>query len=171
MNSFDLIVILASVGAIAAGFSAGLLRSTATILAHLIAVPTAVFLLSLVPADGYAKLGSQSGPSWPIFFAVFLIASLVLGKCMRVAIDDAVGGEIGLGDRFAGAALGAVRAAIVAITFVMAFDQLAPANVQPAYLANSQLRPILSAAAQKGFASLPPDIVAYVDRLKRERRI
>lgn len=171
MNSFDLVLIVASIGAIAAGFNAGLLRSTATILAHLIAVPTAVFLLSLVPADNYSRFGSQSGPSWPIFFAVFLIASLVLGKCMRVAIDDTVGDGIGLGDRFAGAALGAVRAAIIAITFVMAFDQLAPANAQPAYLANSQLRPILSAAARKGFASLPPDIVVYVDRLKRERRI
>ena len=171
MNSFDIAVTLGLFGAMAAGFKAGLLRSTATILAHLIAVPTAVFLLSLIPADQYAKFGSHAGPSWPTFFAMFLIASLVLGKCMRVAIDDAVGDEIGFGDRLAGATLGAVRASIVAITFVLAFDQLAPANAQPAYLANSQLRPLLSAAAQKGFASLPPDIVAYVDRLKRERRI
>jgi membrane protein required for colicin V production len=171
MNSFDIAVIIGLVAAIATGFSAGLLRSTATILAHLIAVPTAVFLLSLVPPDSYARLGSPSGPSWPIFFAAFLAASLVLGKCMRVAIDDTVGGEIGVGDRLAGAALGAVRAAIVAITFVMAFDELAPVKAQPAYLANSQLRPFLSEAARKGLASLPPDIVAYVDRLKRERRI
>jgi membrane protein required for colicin V production len=171
MNSFDIVVFVGLLSAIAAGFRAGLLRSTATILAHLIGLPTAVFLLSLVPANNYAAFGSQSGPTWPIFFAVFLIASLVLGKCMRVAIDDTIGDEIGLGDRLGGAALGAVRAALVAITFVLAFDQFAPANAQPAYLANSQLRPMLSAAAKKGFASLPPDIVAYVDRLKRERRI
>ena len=46
MNSFDIVVILGSLSAIAAGFRAGLLRSTATILAHLIAVPRAVFLVS-----------------------------------------------------------------------------------------------------------------------------
>ena len=171
MNSFDILVVLVSMSAIAAGFKAGLLRSTATILAHLIALPTAVFLMSLVPTDSYAKLGSQITSPSPIFFGVFLIASLVLAKSMRVAIDDTVGGEIGVGDRVAGAALGGFRAALVAITFVMAFDQLAPSGRQPAYLANSLLRPSLSAAAQKGFSSLPPDIVAYVDRLKRERRI
>ena len=171
MNSFDIVVVIGSLSAIAAGFRAGLLRSTATILAHLIAVPTAVFLMSLVPPDSYARAGSQTAPASPIFFGVFLLASLVLGKCMRVAIDDTVGGEIGTGDRVAGAALGAARAALVAVTFVMAFDQLAPSGGQPAYLANSWLRPTLSAAAQKGFASLPPGIVAYVDRLKRERRI
>jgi membrane protein required for colicin V production len=33
------------------------------------------------------------------------------------------------------------------------------------------LRPLLSAAGQMGLKSLPPDIAAYVDRLKRERRI
>ena len=38
-------------------------------------------------------------------------------------------------------------------------------------LAEYQLRPLLSAAAQRGFRTLPPDAVAYIDRLKRDRRI
>jgi membrane protein required for colicin V production len=46
-----------------------------------------------------------------------------------------------------------------------------PADRQPAYLIGSQLRPLLSAAGQKGFKTLPPDMVAYIDRLKKDRRI
>jgi membrane protein required for colicin V production len=57
------------------------------------------------------------------------------------------------------------------MTFVMTFDQLAPAGRQPAYLTGSQFRPLLSAAGQKGFNSLPPSVVAYIDRLKQSRRI
>jgi len=51
------------------------------------------------------------------------------------------------------------------------FDQLVPSDRQPAYLAGSQLRPLLSMAGQKGVSSLPPDVVVYFDRLKQARRI
>jgi membrane protein required for colicin V production len=51
------------------------------------------------------------------------------------------------------------------------FDQLVPSDRQPAYLIGSQLRPLLSVAGQRGFRSLPPDVTAYIDRLKKERRI
>jgi membrane protein required for colicin V production len=54
---------------------------------------------------------------------------------------------------------------------VLIFDQLVPPDRQPAYLTGSQLRPLLSVAGQKGFRSLPPDAVAYIDRLKKDRRI
>ena len=37
-----------------------------------------------------------------------------------------------------------------------------------AYLTGSQLRPLLSVAGQKGFRSLPPDVTAYIDRLKKD---
>jgi membrane protein required for colicin V production len=33
------------------------------------------------------------------------------------------------------------------------------------------LRPVFSAAGQRGFRSLPPELAATIDRLKRERRI
>jgi membrane protein required for colicin V production len=54
---------------------------------------------------------------------------------------------------------------------VLIFDQLVPADRQPAYLTGSQLRPLLSMAGQKGFKSLPPDVTAYIDRLKRDQHI
>jgi membrane protein required for colicin V production len=90
---------------------------------------------------------------------------------MRMALDEAVGPETGIGDRLAGAVLGAVRLGLVAITLVLIFDQLVPSDRQPAYLIGSQLRPLLSVAGQRGFRSLPPDVTAYIDRLKKERRI
>jgi membrane protein required for colicin V production len=46
---------------------------------------------------------------------------------------------------------------------------LIPASLQPAYLVGSRLRPLLSIAGQKGFKSLPPDVIAYIDQLKRNR--
>jgi membrane protein required for colicin V production len=64
-----------------------------------------------------------------------------------------------------------VRVGLVAITLVLIFDSLVPSDRQPAYLAGSQLRPLLSAAGQKGFKSLPPEVAATIDRLKKERRI
>ena len=67
--------------------------------------------------------------------------------------------------------LGAVRVGLIAITVVLIFDQLVPANRQPAFMTGSQLRPLLSAAAQMGVKSLPPDLVAAIDRLKKDRHI
>jgi membrane protein required for colicin V production len=171
MNSFDAVVFLALVAATVSGFNAGLLRSAVTILAYLIAMPIAVWVMSLVSVGTDSKLGSPLTQSSPQLFAVFLITGFVLGKIMRMALDDTVGPQTGIGDRLAGAALGAVRVGLVAISFVLIFDQLVPSDRQPAFLAGSQLRPLLSVAGQKGFKSLPPDVVAYIDRLKRDRRI
>ena len=105
------------------------------------------------------------------FFGTFLVAGIVLGKLMRMAIDETVGTESGIADRLAGSALGAVRVGLVAISVVVVFDQLIPADRQPRYLVGSRLRPLFSAAGQMGLKSLPPDIAAYVDRLKKDRRI
>jgi membrane protein required for colicin V production len=101
----------------------------------------------------------------------FLIIGMALGKVARMAIDEAIGSEAGLGDRVGGAALGAVRVGLVATTFVLIFDQFVPISRQPAFLNGSQLRPLFSAAGQKGLRSLPPDATATFDRLKQEHRI
>jgi membrane protein required for colicin V production len=53
----------------------------------------------------------------------------------------------------------------------MIFDQLVPPDRQPSYLAGSRLRPLLSVAGQTGFRSLPPEVAATIDRLKKDRRI
>jgi membrane protein required for colicin V production len=171
MNSFDAVVYFALVVAVVTGFNAGLLRSAATILAYLIAMPIAVWAMSLVSSSVGGRLGSPWAQNSLLFFGIFLVTGIVLGKLMRMALDDAIGSESGIGDRLAGAVLGAVRVGLVAITLVLIFDQLVPLDRQPAYLTGSQLRPLLSAAGQKGFKTLPPDVTAYIDRLKRDRRI
>ncbi|MGO8914240.1 MAG: CvpA family protein [Bradyrhizobium sp.] len=171
MNSFDAVVYLALIVAAVSGFNAGLLRSAVTILAYLIAMPIAVWIMSLVSTDLDGRFGSPLVQNSPLLFGIFLITGIVLGKLMRMALDETVGPQASVGDRLAGAALGAVRVGLVALTLVLIFDQLVPSDRQPTFLTGSQLRPLLSVAGQRGFKSLPPDIVAYIDRLKKDRRI
>ena len=83
-------------------------------------------------------------------------------------LDDVIGPQAGIGDRLGGAALGAVRVGLIAITVVLIFDQLVPTNLQPAFMTGSRLRPMLSAAGQLGVKSLPPDLDGY-DRPPEER--
>jgi membrane protein required for colicin V production len=54
---------------------------------------------------------------------------------------------------------------------VVIFDRIIPAGREPAFLAGSQLHPLLSQAGQAGLKSLPPDIEDYIDRLKKQRGI
>ena len=171
MNSFDAVVYVALVVAVVSGFNAGLLRSAVTILAYLIAMPIAVWAMSLVSPDNNGQPGSPLTQNSLLLFGIFLIAGMVLGKLMRMALDETIGPGAGIGDRLAGAALGAVRVGLVAVTLVLIFDQLVPSDRQPAYLAGSQLRPLLSMAGQKGFRSLPPEVAATIDRLKKDRHI
>jgi membrane protein required for colicin V production len=171
MNSFDAVVYLALVVAMIVGFNAGLLRSAITILAYLLATPLALWLMSLLsPMIGRGASVSLTQSSL-IFFGIFLAVGMLLGMLARTALNEVIGSEVGLGDRLAGAALGAVRVGLVATTLVLIFDQLVPADRQPAYLTDSQLRPLLSIAGRQGFKSLPPDVAAYIDRLKQDRRI
>lgn len=168
MNSFDAAIYIALVVAMILGFNAGLLRSAVAILAYLIAMPIAVWATSLVSRDaGGLALMQNPLP----FLGTFLAAGIVLGKLMRMVLDEAIGTESGLLDRLAGSVLGAVRVGLVAVSLVVIFDQLVPADRQPSYLVGSHLRPLLSAAGQTGLRSLPSDIAAYVDRLKQARRI
>ena len=171
MNSFDVLVYVGLLIAVVTGFNTGLLRSAITILAYLFAMPIAVWATSALAPQLDGTLGSPMTQNSLLFFATFLISGMVLGKCARMALDDTIGSEAGIADRLGGAALGAVRVGLVAITLVLVFDQLVPVDRQPAFLTGSQLRPLFSAAGQKGFRSLPPDVAATVDRLKREQRI
>jgi len=171
MNSFDIAVYLGLLIAIVAGFKTGLLRSAITILAYLLALPIALWIMSMISPRLDPGAPSPLLQNWPIFFGIFLAAGMTLGKLARMALNDAVGSEAGITDRLGGAALGAVRVGLVATTFVLIFDKLLPANRQPAFLSGSQLRPLFSAAGQMGFRSLPPDVAATIDRLKKERNI
>jgi membrane protein required for colicin V production len=171
MNSFDIAVYLGLIVTAVIGFNTGLLRSAIAILAYIAAMPIAMGLAPLVSPqlDGQHALpfAQNSG----LFFAAFLVSGMVLGKLACLALDDVIGPQAGVGDRLAGAALGAVRVGLIAITVVLIFDRLLPANQQPAFMAGSKLRPVLSAAGQMGIKSLPPDLVAAIDRLKKDRHI
>ena len=175
MNTFDAVVYLGLVLAVVAGFHAGFLRSVVTILAYLVAMPIAVWVMTLVsPARPDGFLSPASMQNWAQnslqLFGIFVVVGIVLGKLIRLAIEDRIGPDAGIGDRLAGAMLGAARAGLVAITMVLIFDLL-PSNRQPSFMAGSQLRPLLSAAGQKGFKSLSPEVTATMERLRQERRI
>src|ERR1700684_2051644 len=145
--------------------------AAATILAYLIAMPIAVWTMSLISH----RIGDHANSPLPqnslLLFGIFLIVGIVLGKLMRMALDDTIGPGAGIGDRLAGAALGAARLGLVAITLVLVFDQLVPSDRQPAFLNGSQLRPLLSMLGQRGFRAPPPGCTATIDRLKKDRRI
>jgi len=63
MNAFDVVVAAAAVVAIVLGFSAGLLRSLATILGYLVAAPLAVAITPYVTAIALSR--SMSPPRTP----------------------------------------------------------------------------------------------------------
>jgi membrane protein required for colicin V production len=170
MNGFDAVVYILAIAAVVMGFKAGLLRSAATILAYVSAMPIAVAatrLISDVPMGKSYPLWAQNSL---VFFAIFLGAAVVLGALLRTAVSETVGPRIGLADRFAGSVFGAVRIALVAVTVVVVFDRLIPLDRQPAFLNGSHLRPLLSAAGHMSLKSLPPDITEFVDQLKQDRR-
>ena len=106
-----------------------------------------------------------------ILAGLLLVIGMIFGALLRRALDDVTGPQISIPDRIAGAALGAMRIGFVAALIVVIFDRVIPPGRQPAFLAGSQLRPYLSAAGQAGVKALPPTITAYIDRLKRDRRI
>jgi membrane protein required for colicin V production len=168
MNSFDFVVYLALIVAVALGFRSGLLRSAVTILGYLVAAPIAVWMTGLILPQTSA--GTSQVQNSLTFFAIFLIVGMVLGSLLRLAVNDLIGAHIGIGDRLGGALLGAIRVGLIAITLVLIFDQLVPANAQPSYLTGSQLRPLLSRLGQTGIRSLPADVTARFEQMKRMRQ-
>jgi membrane protein required for colicin V production len=153
------------------GFNTGLLRSAITILAYLLATPVAIWAMTFFSSRIGGNSTSPLVQSWILFFGALLVVGMMLGKFARMALDETMGENLGLGDRLGGAALGAVRVVLIATSLVLVFDQLVPGDRQPAFLKGSQLRPLLSAAGQMGFRSLPPEVVGIIDRFKQERRI
>ena len=171
MNSFDVAVYGFTLVAIVSGFKAGLLRCVATIAGYAAAMPIAVAAAPLVTPLFAGKSHPALTQDSFLVVGLFLAIGMLLGALLRAAIGEVAGDGIHVTDRLAGALLGAVRVVLVAITMVLIFDQLIPPDREPAFLRGSQLRPVLSAAGRVGLKSLPPDVTAYIDRLKRERRI
>jgi membrane protein required for colicin V production len=171
MNGFDAVVAAAMILGIALGFGAGLLRSLATIFGYLIAAPMAVAVTAPIKARVLGQSALSPEQFWLLLAAVFIGLGIVVSALLRIVVGELLGPDVGLFDRLAGAALGALRMFLVAVLIVVIFDRIVPPDRQPNYLVGSRLRPYLSAAGQAGLRSLPPDIEAYIDRLKRERGI
>lgn len=171
MSAFDIAVGLAAAVAIIFGFRGGLLRSLATILGYICAAPLAMKVTPLI-GQTLQKTPDISGQQNSlVFFGVFIVAGLAIAAGLRMAVDEWTGTEIGLTDRLAGSALGIVRVGLIAVTLVLVFDRIIPAGRDPAFLAGSYLRPLLSLAGQKGLKSLPPETTAFIDQMKSRRQI
>lgn len=171
MNSFDAVLTIGLAIAMITGFNTGLVRSAVTILAYILAAPIAMAAMSFLSPPAKGKLFAAIAQNGLVFFGIFLFAGIALGRLARLAIDEATGTEAGIVDRLCGAVLGAVRVGLIAVTIVLVVDQFLPPPLQPPWLTGSQLRPWLSAAGQKGVKSLPPDVAATLDRLKRNQQI
>ena len=171
MNPFDIVIIVVAIIAIVTGFNSGLLRSLATIFGYLCAAPVAVMATPPLAQLLGTQFHVPPAQLWVEFFAVFLVAGLMLSALCRAAVSELVGSEIGVVDRMAGAMLGAVRIVLLAVLMVLIFDRIIPAGREPAFLKGSKLQPILLEAGRQGLKTLPPDVEDYIDRLKREHGI
>lgn len=170
-NSFDLAVYACLFVAVVMGFMTGLLRSLATIIGYIcgagIAVAATPKVLSLLA--NYPKIPTPQ--TWIVVVAIFIVTGALISALLRLTVSGIAGRNITVPDRIAGAALGAVRFAMLAIMLVLVFDRMIPPGREPAFLRGSQWRPVLSSAAQYGIQSLPPEAEGYIDRLKRQRRL
>lgn len=170
MNPFDVAVYVVTIVAMITGFNVGLIRSVATILGYITAAPVAVAGTSVISPILAGQTAPSATQNSVVFFCLFLVAGIVLGSLLRLAIDETVGPVRSLPDRLAGSILGAVRIGLVAVTVVLVFDRIIPPGRDPAYLVGSKLRPILSQAGQRGLKSLPPETTAYIDQIKKGQR-
>ena len=170
MNTFDAAICIVALVAIVGGFHSGLLRSIATIVGYLAALPATAMIAPYLPfATG--RLNMAEPQSMLPLFGIFFVIGLVLSALLRLAVSEAVGPTVSLPDRAAGAALGAVRVGLLAVLLVVIFDRMIPPKLEPPFLKESRLRPILSVAGQNGLKTLPPEAALYIDRLKKERGI
>jgi len=168
-NPFDAAVYICLFVAVVMGFMTGLLRSLATILGYTAAMGLAVALAPQLSPLLSAQTKVPPAQAWLVFAAVFLAAGILLSALLRFAISEWVGPRVSIPDRVAGALLGAVRVGLLAVVLVLVFDRIIPPGREPAFLQGSQWRPVLSRAGQQGLQSLPPEVVDYIDRLKKQR--
>src|SRR6202011_5096950 len=98
MNSFDAAVYLGLVVAVVTGFNAGFLRSFVTILAYLVAMPIAVWATSLIAPGIGNQFSAPLTQNSLLLFGIFLVAGMVLAKLMRMALDETIGSDAGIGD-------------------------------------------------------------------------
>jgi membrane protein required for colicin V production len=173
MNQFDAAVLGLAFIALVTGFSSGLLRSLATILAYVIAAPVALAaapaLSAWLNAQRFLPPERMQLLISVMPFLVLVIVAMILGALMRGAVSGVTGGHMALADRVLGAVLGVARIGLLAIAFVLILERMVPADREPDWLKQSQVRPYLSAAGAQGLRALPPDAIEFVERFKRDR--
>jgi membrane protein required for colicin V production len=169
ISLFDGAVYLCLAIAIISGFRSGLLRSLATIFGYVIAAPVAVAIMPFINPILSERLTLPPMQMSFSFFVVFLIIGFIIAALLRSAVGEIAGNRISGPDRAAGACLGAVRVMLLAVLMILVFERIIPIGREPAFLADSKLRPILSQAGQEVLRKLPPDITDLIDRMKRER--
>ena len=169
MNAFDAVVYACLFIAVVMGFMTGLLRSLATIFGYVGAMAIAVTTAPLLERVITDQLKFQPPQMWILFVGLFLFAGILLSALLRFFVGEMVGPTVSIPDRVAGAVLGAVRVVLLAVLLVLVFDRIIPPGREPGFLKGSKWRPALSAAAQHGLRTLPPDVTVYIDRLKRAR--
>jgi membrane protein required for colicin V production len=168
-NAFDATVYACLLVAFIMGFNSGLLRSLATIFGYLVAMAIAVAAAPFLSRLASEQLHLPPLQNWMALVAVFIVAGVIISAVLRYAVSEIAGPQVGPVDRILGAILGIVRIVLLAVLIVIIFDRIIPPGREPAFLVDSKLRPILSAAGRQGLRSLPPEIEGYIDRLKRER--
>ena len=167
-NLFDLAIYVCLFLAVVMGFMTGLLRSLATIFGYVCGMGRAVIAAPKLDLSA-CDLKSAPPPTWIVLIATFVVAGAVICALLRLIVGEMVGSDLSIPDRIAG--LGAFRIVLLAVPLVLLFDRVIPSGREPAFLKESQWRPVLSSAAQYGLQSLPPEVDDYIDRLKRQRRI
>jgi membrane protein required for colicin V production len=169
MNLFDAAVYICLFVAVVAGLRSGLLRGLATIVGYVAAAPVAVAAAPYLSPILIEQFKIAPAQTWAMFAGMFLVIGFVLGLLLRLAVGELAGSKISAPDRAGGALLGAVRVLLLAMLMVLIFDRIIPEGREPAFLAGSKLRPILSQAGKAVLKSLPPDVADTIDRLKRDR--
>jgi membrane protein required for colicin V production len=170
-NPFDLAIYACLFVAVVMGFMSGLLRGLATIFGYVCGIGIATVATPKLTLFLASYLKSFTPQPWIVFIAVFVMAGVLISALLRLAVSEMVGPKVSIPDRMAGALLGAFRIVVLAVVLVLVFDRMIPPGREPAFLKESQWRPVLSSAAQYGLQSLPPEVEDYIDRLKRQRRI
>jgi membrane protein required for colicin V production len=169
-NAFDAGLMIAVVISAIVGTRAGLIRSLASILGYVAAAPLAAAIaprLSVPTRDPALPWVQDFG----VFFVVFLAIGMGISALLRFAAAELLGPGIHPADRLAGGGLGAIRIVLVAVAVIMVFDHILPEERQPPILRTSQLKPILSSGGRFGLRTLPPELAAQIDQIRRDRRI
>ncbi|MBI5112182.1 MAG: CvpA family protein [Rhodovulum sp.] len=171
VNSFDAVIGALMLLAALMGFVSGLLRSLATVLGYVAAVPLAVAAAPSINAMLAGPAATPPVPPAALVAGLVVVGGLVLGRVLRLLVAAFAGPLVSLPDRLLGALLGAGRIGLVAVVLVLVFERLIPPHLQPAFLADSRLRPVLASAGAAGLKTLPPEVEAVIDRLKRDLRL